>query len=348
MSPANASAAELLLAEFDRLIRRDPARRGLIESEGARGPLCPEHLAAAADHVARFAREVWLITGFYIPRGQPPAAETDGPPGTALLAAVLSRCGRRVRILTDGWCSACVQVAAELYGLPPGSVWVVPEGLADADDWIRRHLAQSPELSHIISIERVGPSHSGETLVDQGETRTASVRQFLSETPPEHWNRCHNMRGEIIDSVTAPLHRVFELACAERPGVRTIGIGDGGNELGLGAVPWLELRSRLSGAAAPLVPCRIPADWTILAGVSNWGAAALAAGTAYLCNEVEAVGPFDAAFEERALQELVARGPAVDGVTRLCEPTVDGLPFLTYLQPWLGMRRRLGLSAGDA
>ncbi|QDU43702.1 hypothetical protein Mal52_21780 [Symmachiella dynata] len=36
-------------------------------------------------------------------------------------------------------------------------------------------------------------------------------------------------------------------------------------------------------------------------------------------------------------------GPAVDGVTRRQEPTVDGLPFLTYIQPLEGIRQLLGI-----
>jgi hypothetical protein len=39
------------------------------------------------------ANGVGLITGFYIPRSEPPAAETDGPLGTILLAAGLKSCG---------------------------------------------------------------------------------------------------------------------------------------------------------------------------------------------------------------------------------------------------------------
>jgi hypothetical protein len=34
----------------------------------------------------------------------------------------------------------------------------------------------------------------------------------------------------------------------------------------------------------------------------------------------------------------------VDGVTRRREPTVDGLPFLTYIQPWAAIRAKLGLA----
>jgi hypothetical protein len=40
---------------------------------------------------------------------------------------------------------------------------------------------------------------------------------------------------------------------------------------------------------------------------------------------------------------MVAAGPAVDGVTRKREATIDGLPFETYIQPWDGIRRLLGI-----
>ena len=41
---------------------------------------------------------------------------------------------------------------------------------------------------------------------------------------------------------------------------------------------------------------------------------------------------------------MVEHGPAVDGVTRRREATVDGLPFLTYIQPWAAIRAKLGLA----
>lgn len=332
-----------LASDLDRLIRRDPARRGLISSEAERGPLCAGHLAAAIDHCVRFAKSAWLITGFYIPRGTPPAAETDGPPGTALLAATLEACGISVRILTDEPCRSAVTVAAECYGLPADRVAVFPQNRAQAEAWIDGQLAAAvcSDLTHVISIERVGPSHIPENwgrLRADGSPRI----DFEAAVPPDHRDRCHNMRGEVIDDWTAPLHLVLERAASERPGVKTIGVGDGGNELGLGAIPWDELRQRLTGPAADLVPCRIATDWTILAGVSNWGAMALAAGIAHGRGRADLLGNWNRDREEQRLRELVTRGPAVDGVTRLQEPTVDGLPFLTYIQPWEGMRQRLG------
>jgi hypothetical protein len=331
--------------DLDRLIRRDPARRGLIGSEAERGPLFSGHLSAAIDHCVRFGRTAWILTGFYIPRGTPPAAETDGPPGAALLAATLQSCGFTVRLLTDEPCRSAVAVAAELYGLPDEVVVALPHD-GDALETAITGLLADPiagqRLTHVISVERVGPSH---TPASWGRLLTDDLpgHRFGSEVPSEHADKCHNMRGEVIDGWTAPLHRVLERVAAERPGVRTIGVGDGGNELGLGAATWADLRDRLVGPAAALVPCRIATDWTVLAGVSNWGAMALAAGIAHGRGQLDVIRDATRDREEQRLQELVTRGPAVDGVTRLREPTVDGLPYLTYIQPWEGMRHRLGL-----
>jgi hypothetical protein len=344
MCAAPLPVREAQLAELESLIRRDPARRGLIESEAERGPLCPGHLAAAADHLARFGHSVGIVTGFYIPGAAPPSAETDGPPGAALLAAALSRCGMAVRLITDVHCLTAVKVAAREYGLPVQCV----------DGATPPHPAPLPhrngregtgwDLTHLIAVERVGPSHSLRSFAGRRPDSNPAVQQFRQLFPCGHEDRCHNMRGEVIDAHTAPLHQLFEETARMHPDVRTIGIGDGGNEIGMGSVPWDELRARLSGPAAAIVPCRVPTDWTIVTGVSNWGAQALAAAVCLLRGEGECLAEFDAASEERRLRALVEHGPAVDGVTRLREPTVDGLPFLTYIQPWEGMRRVLGLS----
>ncbi len=337
--PTRADAS--VLSELERYIRRDPARRGLLESTGEVVALCPGHLAAVVDHLARRAKTVWLLTGFYIPAASPPAAETDGPPGTLLLAATLSALGCRVRVLTDRLCQKSVVACAELYGISGDVVWTVPEEFSDANRWLDARLseAEGQELSHVISVERVGPSF---VLENQG--RAESLRDaFCGAVPAEHRNCCHNMRGIVIDAHTAPLHRVLEVVHAERPGVRTVGVGDGGNELGMGSLGWETLRQRLSGPQAPWIPCRIPADWTIVAGVSNWGAQALAAGVCHVLGRQDILESWTAASEEARLQALIATGTTVDGVTRQREATVDGLPFLTYIQPWAGMRRVLGL-----
>src|SRR5438105_1034670 len=93
-----------LIREIDACIRRDPARRGLIATEELFGPLCPGHLAAAATDLARFGTRAAIVTGFYIPAGDPPAAETDGPLGALVLAQTLLALGVESLIVTDAHC----------------------------------------------------------------------------------------------------------------------------------------------------------------------------------------------------------------------------------------------------
>lgn len=335
--------ADRLISEFERFIRRDPARRGLIAAEDLRGPLCPGHLARAASHLACSGTQVGLVTGFFIPAADPPAAETDGPPGALLLADALQAAGIETTVLTDSCCHPAVAAAAEASGWPREHVLAVD---TTQQNWVESFFAGrwAARLSHLIAVERVGPAHTPASLQAQQRAGPAPLREFQALVPPEHYDRCHNMRGEIIDAATPPLHALFERLGEFCPRARSIGIGDGGNEIGMGAVPWEELVCRLASDHAGRLPCRIATDWMIIAGTSNWGAFALAAATALLRGRVEPLARWTAEAHRAVLEALVEYGPAVDGLTRRREPTVDGLPFITYIQPWEGIRRMLGLT----
>lgn len=333
-----------LISHFDALIRRDPARRGLISSEDQFGPLCPGHLHSAATHLAGAGKCVAIVTGFYIPRGNPPAAETDGPLGSLFLASALASSGMRVVVITDTVCAPAIHAAASMLEFPQADVLECP---LDSDDWLQ-DFWKTPvgrDLTHLISLERVGPSHTLDSLRAQVRTSDVPEAAYLEAVPSATWNHCHNMRGENIDAHTAPLHRLFETSRVQRPDIRQIGIGDGGNEIGMGCVPWEELTRRLNGEHSARIPCRIATDWNIVAGTSNWGGYALAAATLLLRGQIEILRPFTFEQQEKLLKHVIQHGPAVDGVTRLQEPTVDGLPYLTYIQPWLGMRHLLGWDA---
>ena len=120
--------------------------------------------------------------------------------------------------------------------------------------------------------------------------------------------------------------------------VHTIGIGDGGNEIGMGAFNWAALHPLIAGQHGRRIACRIATDWTIIAGTSNWGAFALAAAIACLRGRPDLLEPWTAERHRELLAAVVSDGPAVDGVTREQTATVDGLPFLTYIQPWETIR----------
>jgi hypothetical protein len=339
------------IREFEECIRRDPTGRGLIATEPRLGRLCRGHLADAAAHLAEFGTRVGIVTGFYVPGGNPPAAETDGPPGALLLAQSLLALGIESFLITDGYCFGAVSAAARFANYPAERLLQYPfsndsDTARDAtarwrSDFFTRESGLS--LSHLIAIERVGPSHTVESLAAQMRTGEVPRERFTVVVPPEHRNHCHNMRGENIDQYSGDLHRLFEDAGAVAPSAKTIGIGDGANEIGMGSIAWEDLERRLPGEQAPRIPCRIATHWNIIAGISNWGGYALAAATALLRHQIAAVAPYDCRQQQELLEEMVASGPAVDGVTRRREATVDGLPFANYIQPWAAIRAKLGL-----
>src|SRR5262245_47363303 len=96
------------------------------------------------------ATSVSVITGFYVPLGTPPAAETDGPVGAALLADAFARVGVACRLATDEPCRATC--AAALRGMD-AALDVVPLG-GSVDDTIA--LWRQIGVSHVVSIERCG------------------------------------------------------------------------------------------------------------------------------------------------------------------------------------------------
>jgi hypothetical protein len=340
MRSMHSSPTSLLIAQLDELIRRDPAQRGLIGTEREFGPLCPGHLAAAAAELAVNARSVGIVTGFFIPRGQPPAAETDGPLGALFLAAILERLGVEVHVITDDRCHTALLAAARAMDFPDDRVLqTVIDDNETGEAFFQS--ASGQQLTHLIAIERVGPCHTTASLAGQLRSGVAPLEEFQQHVPLASRDRCHNMRGEAIDAYSGNLHRLFEFAAKSRRDIKTIGIGDGANEIGMGSIPWENLRVRLEGDHAGRIPCRVATDWTIVAGTSNWGGYALAAAIAHMKDAPQALAPYDAAQQLDVLKQMVKHGPAVDGVTRRQEPTVDGLPFLTYIQPLEGIRRVL-------
>jgi hypothetical protein len=86
-----------LVDRIERLIQVDVGRNITALFDAARGGLW----GAASALAAAPAPRIGLITGFYVPLGSPPAAETDGPVGTALLAKGLEGVGISCRVATD-------------------------------------------------------------------------------------------------------------------------------------------------------------------------------------------------------------------------------------------------------
>jgi hypothetical protein len=100
----------------------------------------------------------------------------------------------------------------------------------------------------------------------------------------------------------------------------TIGVGDGGNEVGMGNV-----RARLArvGALMARIASTVTVDHLVVAGVSNWGAYGIVAHLGHLTGRRLLHTP----EQERDLVNACVEAGAHDGVTRRREPTVDALPL---------------------
>ncbi len=279
--------AHLLIDEIERQIQVDVGRHITALFEAARGGLWSAASALAAAPPAR----VGLITGFYVPLGSPPAAETDGPVGSALLAKGLVEVGISCRLATDEPCrSAC---AAALAGVGAAGVPI------DATDVIATIAAwRDAGITHAISIERCGRSADG--------------------TP-------RNMRGLDISSYTAPLDDLFTAGPWE-----TIAVGDGGNEIGMGSLPRELIAQHVDHGEtiACVTPARYlilagVSNWGAYALIG-----ALAALRPDWRERLLAC--LDEKLDQAVLEATVNNGPAVDGVSRLRAMTVDNLDVTVH------------------
>jgi len=240
--------------------------------------------AAQAARALRRAKRVLLTTGFSVGPGLP---ETDGPPGTASLGRALRALGAEVTYITDAGALPPLQAALGMLA-EPTQILTFHAG-SDAALTARRLLAEHAP-THLVSVERPGRTRAGDYL---------------------------SMRGDSLREWNAPLDTLF-LEAPRR--VITIGVGDGGNEIGMGA---LSARLRRAGPRIARVASIVSARHTVVAGVSNWGAYGIVVELSRLARRQLLHTP----DEERRMIEACVKAGAVDGITRKHEPTVDALPL---------------------
>lgn len=249
-------------------------------------------LRGAVTALAATAGPVGLLTGFFVPGGTPPSAETDGPVAAALIALALSRVGITCRICTDAPCADACRAALVAAGATDVPVDVVPLH-ATPDDVIATWRAAGVRLA--LAIERCGRTADG---------------------------TARNMRGHDVGPHTALLDDLFLAGPWD-----TIAVGDGGNELGMGALPRELVEAHVAHGAA--IACVTPATHLIVAGVSHWGAYAVLGGLAVLRPEWRAalLGCLDPDLDLAVLDATMRNGPAVDGVNGRPTVTVDNIGF---------------------
>ena len=309
---------EIIGETIDRLLTLDIAGRGVIGKlyEAARAlhqsPLC----LLAAKKLGEAVKPndiVFIATGMIIyPFQHLGMGENDGPVGGAALARALRiALGAKTIFVTDkvlvdmlsktangGECAIVPVKALPEIDLPLSSVIDFPmeEGEAEKKS---KQLIKDFKPKAIVAIERRGVSKNG---------------------------IYHAWNGVDMAPYEARIGRLFEECRKE--GILTIGIGDGGNEIGMG---------NIYDTVRKVVPygdhCKCPTncgiadstlvDVLVVATVSNWGAYGIEACLAAMTGESEALHTGEE--ELRIIRECIDAG-GLDGPAKVPRPFLDAIP----------------------
>ena len=218
--------------------------------------------------------------------------ETDGPVGAIAFYQTLEKLGA-TPILVCG--RPISQALAERF-----RVYEIHVGDHDRREYEAQHALTAFRPDAIISIERPGQAADG---------------------------GYYNMRGESISAHTACFDNFMNLCQC-----RTIAIGDGGNEIGMGNVA-----EALQGLN--IVPSTTTCDELIVADVSNWGAYGIISFLS-LWHERDLLGE----IEPLSILQYISDLGSVDGVTRVNELTEDGLDVSEGKSVLLELRRVCGFA----
>lgn len=307
-------------------------------------PMVPySDLVGAVSSLFEKGRKVMIITGFYIPAGEPPATETDGPPGALILAEGLKDLGMEVSLLTDDYTLPVLKAGLKILNLSEKEIPLIcfpleHTDLEEVDSLSLRFVEElfksplSQNLSHLIYIERVGPNHTLESFLTQRRKGAPPVKEFETILPLSIRNRCFNSLLEDISRFTAKTHLLLEYQKRQHLPVETIGIGDRGNEIGAGKIPWEVFHNHSTTYREPVFCCRVETDYFVSCGVSNWGGYALMAGVALAKKNLALLQKVTPEQEGMVLDYLIHHGPAIDGITRRQDHSVDGIEFKDYIK----------------
>ncbi|MBJ7602381.1 MAG: DUF4392 domain-containing protein [Candidatus Dormibacteraeota bacterium] len=280
----------LLAVEF----RPDGFRDGVVEPlwQAARR-LLGEPMAWTAAvrllQVAEAGLPVYLTTGVVSPPSLP-RGETDGPLGLAAVARALS-------LRT----SAGLVVLTEEAGLEPLRATLDAAGAGESCEVcsfpIDPQLAQAqaealaPQIGALFVIEKIGPTPDG------------SLRRAGGQDVSQHLARVDLLMAEL-----------------RRRKVLTIGVGDLGNEIGLGGIRRAAVAAQpLGELIATVTECDVP----VVATCSNWAGFGVAAAMAGLRRDLSLL--VDGRLHKAMLNACCDAG-GHDSAAEAPIPAVDGIP----------------------
>ena len=246
--------------------------------------IASDYCENSVDVIPRLPSTIGITTGFYILSANAP--ETDGPPGAIAIGNALEKMGHNVFYVTDKYTVPIMEkYISEKSSIVEFPITNVTDSVSFSKQVIRK---KSPSL--LISVERCGASEDG---------------------------IYRNMRDVDISNYTAKIDTLFDLFPT------SIGIGDGGNEIGLGNVAkWVTKSQELVQ-----FPARTKVTKLILSSVSNWGAYGLVAALSLKAG----INLLPNTTEEAQLIKHMVNSGAVDGISGEAAYRVDGFELGEYL-----------------
>ena len=261
----------------------------------------PDFCTKAADLILDAPGTAFVVTGFYILDAG--ASETDGPPGAVVIGEGLAALDYRVVYVSDRYTApSIIQTVGDAADVVDYPIVSEEESEEFAVDLLSRY---SPSV--VIAIERCGMNSEGDFL---------------------------NMHGRDIGDYNARTDFLFT------PHDRTVGVGDGGNEIGMGN------HAGVVAASGQLVgkPCVTRTSELVSASTSNWGGYGLVAAL----SERSGRNVLASVEREREILDSFVEAGLVDGMTHDPVPMVDGFSqeentaIVQRLQDYLQVR---GMSA---
>ncbi len=318
-----------LAQALQHILWQDPSNRGpaCAAAQGCLG--LQDHFGQAAQSLLG-AKRVVLFTGFPIPLAGTCVPETDGPPAALLLAWALQRLGTQVAILADPWAWRFLLLGVEMLGLNEDLLRPIPPlersspgGLPAGLEELLSDCSGEP-ITHLVAIERPGPSHHRESLA-RWNFSPLEQHEWISRMGLGAQDLCFNMHGQSIHRWSASGARVFEHLAQRFPDVVTIGIWDGGNELGAGTVSPRELVQVVRAPWPHRILSRVGCRFSLVSGASNWAGYALAA---HLAQQAGCLATWPGReFVAQLILQATSQGLCVDGFSRQAQPRVDGQPL---------------------
>lgn len=256
-----------------------------------------------------------------------PEGETDGPTGTAAIArAVHLGLGGRPVYVSEKFYWRPVEAAFRAAGIMAApfefssqlGYKVAFMDFPDDKDPVghAKRILDTVQPSAVIGVEKTGPNVAGVIHSASGEAKAGNAR----------------------------IDHLFRLA--REGGAVTLGIGDWGNEIGMGCVADAVRANQPYGTRCLCACGKGIADVTetdamVISNIANWGAYGVAAALAVLAENADVF--HDAEMERRMVLDC-ARAGAADGRTRMSDGGVDGTS-LAAQQHGVGLLREIVVNA---